>query len=131
MSRTAILLVLAFIAVGVVAAGTMAAGAGAAAPAKPETMTVKGEAVDLWCFMSAGARGAAHKECAIACAKLGNPIGIVDDQGNIYLAMGSKDKQPAKDILEDKMAETVEATGKVYRQGGIQAIFIESIKVVK
>ncbi len=113
------------------AGAAMAAGAKEGAAAKPEAMTVKGEVVDLWCYMAAGARGAEHKQCAIDCAKAGNPIGIVDDQGNIYLAMGAEDKQPAKNILADKMADTVEATGKVYKQGGVQAIFIEKVTVVK
>jgi len=94
----------------------------------PKEETVKGEVVDLWCFLSSGARGADHKECAITCAKAGNPIGIVDEQGNIYIAMGSKNMQPGKDILTDKMAATVTVTGKIIKKGGVQAIYISKVE---
>ena len=44
----------------------------ALAQPKGPTVTVKGEAVDLWCYMEGGDRGPAKKECATACAKAGN-----------------------------------------------------------
>jgi len=37
---------------------------------KGATVTIKGEAVDLWCYMEGGDRGPAKKECATACAKV-------------------------------------------------------------
>ncbi len=36
---------------------------------KGPTVTVKGEAVDLWCYMEGGDRGPAKKDCATACAR--------------------------------------------------------------
>ena len=56
------------------------------------------------------------------------PIGIVDEKGNVYLAMGAKDMENAKDMLVKKMADTVEVTGVVVDKGGMKAIFIESVK---
>ena len=78
---------------------------------KGATVTIKGEAVDLWCYMEGGDRGPAKKECATACAKAGNSIGIVDAKGIVYLAAGLQDHQPARDILIGKMNEAVEVTG--------------------
>ena len=100
----------------------------AAEAPKGKEVTIKGEVVDLWCFMKVGARGADHEKCAIDCAKAGNPIGIVDEKEEIYVAMGGKDKQPAKDILLEKMAKTVTVKGTLYKRGGIQAIYIESVE---
>ena len=44
--------------------------------------TIKGEVVDLWCYLEGGDRGAATKACATSCAKAGNPVGLVDANGN-------------------------------------------------
>jgi len=33
---------------------------------KGETVKVKGEVVDLWCFLEGGDRGADHKQCDIS-----------------------------------------------------------------
>ena len=105
----------------------LAALAGQAQPKGP-AVTIKGEAVDLWCYMEGGDRGPAKKECAIACAKAGNPIGIVDAKGTVYLAAGLEDHQPARDLLIDKMNEPVEVTGTLVKKGGAQMIFVKSVK---
>ena len=105
----------------------LSAVAGFAQPKGP-TVTIKGEAVDLWCYMEGGDRGPAKKECATACAKAGNPIGIVDANGVVFLASGLQDHQPARDILIAKMNEPVEVTGTLVKKGGAQMIFVKSVK---
>lgn len=95
---------------------------------KSKNKTVKGEVVDLWCYLDDGSHGASHKECATTCAKAGNPIGIVDAKGNIYVAMGSNDHQPGREILIDKMSDTVTVTGKLVKRGGMQVLYISSVK---
>jgi hypothetical protein len=45
----------------------------AAEEAAKTEVSVKGEVVDLHCFLTAGARGPGHKACAIACAKARQP----------------------------------------------------------
>jgi hypothetical protein len=95
---------------------------------KGQTITVKGEAVDLWCYMEGGDRGPAKKECATACAKAGNPIGILDAKGNIYVASGLEDHQPGRDLLVQKMSEQVTVTGTLVAKGGIKMLFIKSVK---
>src|SRR5437899_9661003 len=98
----------------------------ALAQPKGATLTIKGEAVDLWCYMEGGDRGPAKKECATACAKAGNSIGIVDASGTVYLASGLQDHQPARDVLIAKMNEPVEVTGTLVKKGGAQMIFVKS-----
>src|SRR3989454_9711185 len=78
---------------------------------KGETVKVKGEVVDLWCYLEGGDRGADHKDCAIACAKAGNPIGLLTDKGEIFVTMGMQDHQPGREVLIDKMAQTVTVEG--------------------
>lgn len=95
---------------------------------KGRKVTVKGEVVDLWCYLEGGDRGPAKKECATACAKAGNPIGILDAKGNLYVAAGLQDHQPAKDLLSDKMSENVTVSGVLVRKGGVPMIYVESVK---
>ena len=100
---------------------------GLAEPKGP-MVTVKGEAVDMWCYMEGGDHGATHKACATACAKAGNPIGIVDAKGNVYLTSGLEDHKPSLDLLIAKMNEQVTATGTLVTKGGTKMLFIKSVQ---
>ena len=95
---------------------------------KGETVTVKGEVVDLWCYLEGGDHGADHKKCAVACAKAGNPIGLITEKDEVYVMMGLKDHQPGKEVLIDKMAETVTVEGTLVKKGGVQVIYVASVK---
>ncbi|HVU15483.1 MAG TPA: hypothetical protein VHD32_01050 [Candidatus Didemnitutus sp.] len=98
-----------------------------AAPEGP-TVKVKGEVVDLWCYLEGGDHGADHRDCAVACAKAGNPVGLLTDKGEIYVMMGIKDHQPGREVLIDKMAETVTVEGTLVKKGGVQVIYVTAVK---
>jgi len=100
---------------------------GLAQPKGP-TVTVKGEVVDLWCYLEGGDRGASHKECSTACAKAGNPIGILDAKGNLYVTAGIQDHQPAREVLLDKMNDHVTVTGTLVKKGGVQMLYVKSVQ---
>jgi len=95
---------------------------------KGERVTVTGEAVDLWCYLEAGDRGPAKKQCATVCARAGNPIALLDRAGNIYLTAGLKSHQPAQPLLVDKMNEEVTVTGTLVKKGGVQMIYIDAVR---
>src|SRR5262245_13065435 len=95
---------------------------------KGERITVSGEVVDMWCYLEGGDRGAAKKACATACAKGGNPIGILDTKGNLYVAAGLKDNQSAHTLLVNRMSDDVSVTGIVVKKGGVQMIYIDTVK---
>ena len=95
---------------------------------KGQRTTITGEVVDLWCYLEGGDRGAAKRECATACAKAGNPIGILDSAGNLYVAAGLKDHQPAQTMLLNRMSDEVTATGTVVKKGGVQMIYVDTVK---
>ena len=111
--------------VGVLA--TLLIGIASFAQQEKPVQTVKGEVVDLWCYMDHGARGQKHKACAVACAKMGNPIGIVDGEGNVYVAVGSELHQPDRERLIEKMAQDVTVTGTVVSRGGLRMIYVKTI----
>ena len=95
---------------------------------KGDRTTVTGEVVDLWCYLGGGDRGPAKRQCATACAKGGNPIGILDSAGNLYVAAGLKDHQPAHALLLAKMSDEVTVSGTVVKKGGVQMIYIDTVK---
>lgn len=101
---------------------------GTAASSKAAEETVKGELVDLKCYLDKGEHGDGHKDCAVACAKRGEPIGILDSNGNVYVVIGDKAHGSDRDALINRMSETVTVTGKVVKKGGTQAFYIASIK---
>jgi hypothetical protein len=95
---------------------------------KGDAVKIKGEVVDLWCYLEGGDHGADHKDCAVSCAKAGNPIGLVTEKGDVYVMMGIKDHQPGKEVLIDKMAETVTVEGTLVKKGGVQVIYVTAVK---
>ena len=84
---------------------------------KPQT--IKGEVVDLMCYLDHGAKGPAHKACAEMCIKSGGPVGILSGD-QLYLIVG--EHKPINDQLAAKAAETVTVTGKVVERNGMKMI---------
>lgn len=115
---------------GVLALSAMLLLGGMIAFAEPkgDAVTLKGEVVDLWCYLEGGDHGAEHKQCGVACAKAGNPIGLLTEKGDLYVMMGMKDHQPGREVLIDKMAETVTVEGTLVKKGGIQVVYVSSVK---
>lgn len=101
--------------------------AGHAQP-KGDTVTISGEVVDTWCYLEGGDHGAAHRACALTCAKAGNAIAILDSKGDLYLTAGMKDHQPAREVLSERMGQNVAATGTLVKKGGLQMLYVESVK---
>ena len=112
-----------FVAVSVLALLIGGARLSSAQP-KGERATIKGEE----CYLEGGDRGPAKKDCATACAKAGNPIGVLDAKGNLYVTAGLKDHQPAPTLLLGKMSQEVTVSGTLVRKGGVQMIYVDSVK---
>ena len=100
----------------------------AAAQPKGARITTTGEVVELWCYLEAGDRGVAKKDCATACAKAGNPIALLDDAGGLFVLAGLKSHQPAQELLLTKMSERVTVTGTLVKTPDVRMIYVESVK---
>jgi len=94
-------------------------GADEKAAAAAGTQTIKGEVVDLMCYLDHGAKGEAHKACAEKCIKSGGPVGILSGD-QVYLIIG--EHMPINDQLAAKAAQTVSVTGKVVERSGMKMI---------
>ncbi len=94
-----------------------------------DTVSVKGEIIDTYCYSLMGAKGESHKQCAIDCIKAGIPAGLLEDGTNkVYVLLPNKDKTGLPKEVIDKMAQKVTITGKVVAKGGSQFLTVESIK---
>ena len=94
-----------------------------------ETVTVKGEVIDTYCYALMGAKGESHRQCAIDCVKAGIPAGLLEEgTGKVYVLLPSKDKTGLPKGVMDKMGRVASITGKVYASGGSQFLTVESIK---
>lgn len=94
--------------------------------AKGDTVTLKGEVLDLYCFLGHGAKGAKHAKCATACINKGIPPGFLSD-GKVYLLLGA-DHGPANKLVADHAGKPVSITGKLVENEGLKAIQVEKIE---
>jgi hypothetical protein len=91
-------------------------------------VTVKGEVVDVACYIAHGARGEKHKACAEACADAGGTLGVLTSDGKLYVSLLPDEHNAGPNaLLKDHIAETVEAKGFVRDKGGVNGIMIESV----
>lgn len=89
--------------------------------------TIRGEVIDVSCYVIEGARGDEHKSCALACLRAGEPAGILEEgTGKIYIIITEDHTNPAKKVLP-YVAKVVEVTGTINERGGINTIDIQDI----
>lgn len=101
----------------------------AAADAAPKDVTLKGEPVDITCYLG-GKSGPGHAGCATACANKGNPIGLVVGEGDekvMYLVLGDGGKA-AKDLLASHMGAQVTVTGKASTKEGLPVLVASKVE---
>ena len=94
-----------------------------AAPEKNATgsdVTVKGEVLDMACYLDHGAQGTGHAGCAEKCISSGLPVGLKTADGTVYLLIG--EHKPMNDQLASYAAKTVTIRGKLVERDGIKLI---------
>lgn len=104
------------------AATALLVGLGATAPLlrAADTQTIKGEVVDLMCYLDHGAKGDKHAGCAKKCIESGGPVGILTADNQLYLVIG--DHKPINETLAPLAAKTVTVKGKVVERDGMKMI---------
>lgn len=93
-----------------------------------KTVTVKGEVLDMNCYMAKGAHGAGHASCARMCLKGGAPAGLLTSDGKVYLLVENHDKAAPYEEVRKHAADQVEVTGTVENRGGVQALVVDNVK---
>jgi hypothetical protein len=99
-----------------------------AAPQKSEQKTVTGWVLDSACAFTKGLSKPISRDCALACAKNGSPLVILQDDGAIYWPISESTPALSQNQrLRPFAGKRVTATGKVYTRGGSTAIVLEKI----
>jgi hypothetical protein len=93
---------------------------GAESDTSAQTQTIKGEVVDLMCYLDHGAKGEKHKGCAQKCIESGGPVGLLTADNQLYLVIG--EHKPMNKELAPKAAQTVTLKGKVVERNGMKMI---------
>ena len=91
----------------------------ASAEQATEPQTIKGEIVDLMCYLDHGAKGEKHKGCATKCIESGGPVGLLSGD-HLYLVIG--DHAPMNKELAPKAGQEVTLKGKVVERHGMRMI---------
>jgi hypothetical protein len=84
------------------------------------TVTVKGEVLDMACYLDHGAHGEKHAQCAATCIESGLPVGIKGEDGKTYLLIG--EHKPLNKTLAGYAGKTITVKGKLASRDGINMI---------
>ena len=90
-------------------------------------ITVKGEVLDMACYLDHGAHGDGHAACAAKCINSGLPVGLKAADGTVYLLIGAH--KPLNDQLAAFAGKTISVQGKLASRDGIN--LLENASVVK
>ena len=92
---------------------------------KGSSITIVGRVVDTACYLTHGAQGEKH----IECAKEGIPLAILDkDSGTLYLPLASKHHKHANAELMPFIEKSVKVKGVMLERNGMKAVLIEKIE---
>jgi hypothetical protein len=93
--------------------------------------TVTGWVLDSACAFTKGLTKPVSRDCALACARKGSQLVVLQDDGSIYWPISKQ--MPAEGQNERLIpfaGKRVAITGEVYTRGGSNALVIEKIAEV-
>lgn len=116
-------------------ATALAMGSTAASASEGTPIEVTGEIIDTWCYYSGvmggpdAVVGSAHHTCAMWCAAGGIPVGMLTEDGTVYMVVkweGNADLADGQALL-DVQSHTIKAKGMSFERDGINYIFVEEV----
>ena len=81
--------------------------------------TVVGEIVDFSCYLQIGKHGDKHRSCAQKCFTAGQPIGLLDKDGTLYMLM-EEEHDPRRDGQTAFRAAAIEHAGHIMSVTGTE-----------
>ena len=93
------------------------------------TRTVEGLVRDIACPLQnkKSTSTSYSKDCITMCANVGSPLGILTNDGSVYVPVTESMPDTGQDALKPFIGEHVQATGKVFERNGTRAIEISEI----
>jgi hypothetical protein len=109
----------------------------AAAPAfaQGEEVQIRGEVIDTWCYFSGvmggpdAVQGTAHHTCAIWCSAGGIPVGLLGDDGTVYmiLAIGGDDQSASGQTQLELASHDITVSGQHFARDGLNYLVIDAV----
>jgi hypothetical protein len=103
------------------------------AAGKPASVT--GEVVDVSCYLQLGKRGEAHIPCGTKCITNGQPIGLLDAKGDLWILF-AEEHHPRRDgqvTLKDTflplLAKQATVSGMATNVRGSRALFVHAAQL--
>ena len=100
-------------------------------PNEAKAVTMVGEIVDFSCYLQIGKHGEKHRSCGQKCFTAGQPIGLLAENGALYMLM-EEEHDPRRDGLTDfrkaaieHTAHIMEVSGTLSQHGGFRAIYVQ------
>ncbi|MEM7469814.1 MAG: hypothetical protein AAF340_00570 [Pseudomonadota bacterium] len=114
------------------------AAAGLAAPAAAAEGTrvqITGEIIDTWCYFSGvmggtdAVVGSAHHTCALWCSAGGIPVGLLGDDGEVYMVLKIEgdDQSASGDTQMTLASHEIVADGMLYERDGLNYLVVEKV----
>ena len=93
-------------------------------------IVVKGEVLDMTCYIAYNMSGPEHAGCARDCIKRGLPVGIKATDGKVYLLVGTnwRRRESLNSQLAEYAAKTVTIRGKETIRDGFAQLQVEEIR---
>jgi len=87
-------------------------------PGRPITRV--GEIVDFSCYIQLGKHGEKHRSCGQKCVQNGQPIGLLTQDGSLYMLM-PEEHDPRRDGSVDAKASAADHMGHIVTVNGTEA----------
>jgi hypothetical protein len=100
----------------------------AALAAEGKEVTVKGEILDLACYVAHDAQGDEHVNCALRCVKAGQPMGLKAEDGTVYILFADHADASAYEQAKQYAGKVVEISGPAADRAGLKGITVQSVK---
>ena len=95
------------------------------------TKTLLGEVVDTGCYLGHEAKGEKHIGCATKCINGGMPMGLLTDDGTLYLITLNHDNADPYNQLKGMAGKRVTLTGSVMSRGGMNGVDVTGVKLAE
>ncbi len=105
------------------------------AAVEAQSVEIKGEIIDTWCYFSGvmggedAVIGTAHHTCALWCAAGGIPIGVLTEEGEVFMILKFEGEDPLKqsDTIMEVQSDTITAKGLHYVRDGVNYLVVEKV----
>jgi hypothetical protein len=112
-------------------AALLVAALGATPAQAAQRVEVTGEVIDSWCYLTEimYPEGSAHHLCAIWCAAGGIPVGILADDGTVYIVLKFEDDgtSVANPAVMEIQSHRVRVEGDLHPRDGINYLVVNRI----